>query len=749
MDLKSAFLAAGYPGDNLRQLGYKPVHGKTIGKVKRLLESGDHTGAVDLLKANLLAHPLEQSLGDLRAPAQANVIAISNSVEDWSVSKFSSALQSAVYNLKYEKYLVLSKTEIRKAPIVQAVQALGLEVPDTIAQQTMNAIFLHAVNTYNGVIEKAKNKAVKERQKRFADELWKKYRKEAFLSTDDGRVVLKEKVKAEIRAENKRITVEEKGGMSADVAAEVFEDGKLKHPPGPNPTLPLTESTSLRPLKATDVDILLALNLSEGPDSPKVRIMTLTELLCSKQEVRDHRSIGRRNVDRKGVGKPLYCVVRMCGEWLVADARGLLRQAKRWFPETRTKGLSLDGLLDLFTTDGSIYFNQKENRLQVKLIFKPGSLPVTMATVKHQSIKRFQELDHEAVILGIDVGVVHPITAVTVPISPGCKAPVADPDVFQPAVNQTHLKYVQQRSTELRESLHKQAVASLSEEDREEIQAFEGRRPEVAKSKLREILGEAISQESWDALPWNKMGTSTHLIWDALVTKNAAAKPIWDSRFAKDSAQPLSKEIRDRLSDAEYTAQRGSREFRSIQTHVSNKANQMVNDAVAWAKEKYPTREIYIAIEDLLQNKFMDGKGGRAKDSGWNGFFVAKEDRRWFKFMGVYKSLVDRAQNKGANVIKVDPRYTSQCCLACGYTSRDNRLSQSDFVCRKCAFTTNADVVGATNIARVCFTGKSIKKIERSSDDKKAAPARTRKAPKPKGKLKNAHENDLTLLAAA
>ena len=38
------------------------------------------------------------------------------------------------------------------------------------------------------------------------------------------------------------------------------------------------------------------------------------------------------------------------------------------------------------------------------------------------------------------------------------------------------------------------------------------------------------------------------------------------------------------------------------------------------------------------------------------------------------------------------PAYSSQRCSCCGYIERGNRLSQSDFLYRKCGFQTNADL---------------------------------------------------------
>ncbi|WP_409934371.1 zinc ribbon domain-containing protein, partial [Escherichia coli] len=53
---------------------------------------------------------------------------------------------------------------------------------------------------------------------------------------------------------------------------------------------------------------------------------------------------------------------------------------------------------------------------------------------------------------------------------------------------------------------------------------------------------------------------------------------------------------------------------------------------------------------------------------------------------------------RGGQVLAVPPAYTSQRCACCGHTAKENRLTQSKFVCRACGYTENADVNGARNI---------------------------------------------------
>ena len=51
-----------------------------------------------------------------------------------------------------------------------------------------------------------------------------------------------------------------------------------------------------------------------------------------------------------------------------------------------------------------------------------------------------------------------------------------------------------------------------------------------------------------------------------------------------------------------------------------------------------------------------------------------------------------------SNVIKVPAPYTSQRCHECGHTEKDNRKTQSEFICLSCGYSGNADQNAALNI---------------------------------------------------
>lgn len=59
-----------------------------------------------------------------------------------------------------------------------------------------------------------------------------------------------------------------------------------------------------------------------------------------------------------------------------------------------------------------------------------------------------------------------------------------------------------------------------------------------------------------------------------------------------------------------------------------------------------------------------------------------------------------KVAERGGELRKVDPAYTSQCCAECGAVERDSRKSQATFECGHCGHVANADHNAARNILR-------------------------------------------------
>ena len=73
-----------------------------------------------------------------------------------------------------------------------------------------------------------------------------------------------------------------------------------------------------------------------------------------------------------------------------------------------------------------------------------------------------------------------------------------------------------------------------------------------------------------------------------------------------------------------------------------------------------------------------------------------------WSFYDLEQKLIYKAKQNQSSVIKVDPRYTSQCCPACEHTEKSNRNKKIHlFTCKNCGYTSNDDRIGAMNLYRM------------------------------------------------
>ena len=73
-----------------------------------------------------------------------------------------------------------------------------------------------------------------------------------------------------------------------------------------------------------------------------------------------------------------------------------------------------------------------------------------------------------------------------------------------------------------------------------------------------------------------------------------------------------------------------------------------------------------------------------------------------WSFYDLEQKLIYKAKQNQSSVIKVDPRYTSQCCPACGHTEKSTRNKKIHlFTCKNCGYTSNDDRIGAMNLYRM------------------------------------------------
>lgn len=73
-----------------------------------------------------------------------------------------------------------------------------------------------------------------------------------------------------------------------------------------------------------------------------------------------------------------------------------------------------------------------------------------------------------------------------------------------------------------------------------------------------------------------------------------------------------------------------------------------------------------------------------------------------WSFYDLEQKLIYKAKQNQSSVIKVDPRYTSQCCPVCGHMEKSNRNKKMHlFTCKNCGYQSNDDRIGAMNLYRM------------------------------------------------
>lgn len=124
---------------------------------------------------------------------------------------------------------------------------------------------------------------------------------------------------------------------------------------------------------------------------------------------------------------------------------------------------------------------------------------------------------------------------------------------------------------------------------------------------------------------------------------------------------------------------------------------QKISDAIArfrgTANHKYSRYIVDMAVKHgcgVIQMEDLAGVGRNKEE---------KFLRDWTYF-DLQTKIDYKAKEKGIEVRKVNPRYTSQRCSQCGYIHQDNRKVQEKFKCQRCGFEENADYNASLNLAK-------------------------------------------------
>ena len=139
---------------------------------------------------------------------------------------------------------------------------------------------------------------------------------------------------------------------------------------------------------------------------------------------------------------------------------------------------------------------------------------------------------------------------------------------------------------------------------------------------------------------------------------------------------------------------------------ISARRKSTAHEATAYITDKYSV----IAVEDLKLSNMTKSAKGTIENPGKNVKAKAGLNRELANVAPhqFVEMLKYKAARKGGEVIKIDPKYTSQACSNCGTIAKENRKTQADFKCVDCGFEMNADMNAARNILMRALPGVAI-----------------------------------------
>ena len=148
-------------------------------------------------------------------------------------------------------------------------------------------------------------------------------------------------------------------------------------------------------------------------------------------------------------------------------------------------------------------------------------------------------------------------------------------------------------------------------------------------------------------------------------------------------------------------ARRGSSRRKKLKLRLARLHARNTDARKDWAEQRstqIARRYDLIRIEDLRVRNMTRSARGTSGNPGCNVRQKAGLNRAILN--GAWSLFATRLEDKApGRVEKINPRFTSQRCSACGHIAPESRKSQALFVCVACHFTLNADVNAARNIA--------------------------------------------------
>ena len=150
------------------------------------------------------------------------------------------------------------------------------------------------------------------------------------------------------------------------------------------------------------------------------------------------------------------------------------------------------------------------------------------------------------------------------------------------------------------------------------------------------------------------------------------------------------------------SAKRSLKQLAGRQARFQKYTNHCISKAIV---ETAKDTKRGIALEDLkgIRGRTRLRSGQRSRHGNW-------------AFYQMRAFLTYKAALAGVPMQFIDPAYTSQTCFHCGFVSKSNRKSQSEFICGQCGYVGLADHIAARNIAAKGCVNKPMVSTEAIKD---------------------------------
>ena len=147
---------------------------------------------------------------------------------------------------------------------------------------------------------------------------------------------------------------------------------------------------------------------------------------------------------------------------------------------------------------------------------------------------------------------------------------------------------------------------------------------------------------------------------------------------------------------------KGSANYRDMQKQIAKLHNKIARQRLDFLHKAANSVLLYdfIAAEKLQLKNMTKSAKGTIEEPGINVKQKSGLNRSMLDLgLGIFFDIIRyKAKYQGKMFIQVPPQNTSNTCSICGYSHKENRKTQSQFVCLSCGHAENADENASKNI---------------------------------------------------